>query len=77
MRAATPAGVDPSFGPLVEKLQPKLATLEGYVIMTDEAHLPKTSLPRAVSYEKLIENESDRFEWPELDERSAARIEAT
>ena len=39
--------LDPSFVPLIEKLQSRLPKLEGYVILTDDAHMPATSLPRA------------------------------
>jgi fatty-acyl-CoA synthase len=30
--------------PLIEKLQARLPKLEGYVILTDDAHMPATSL---------------------------------
>jgi 3-(methylthio)propionyl---CoA ligase len=66
--------LDPAFVPLIEKLQPKLPKIEGYVILTDEAHLPKTTLPRATSYEALIAAESDQFDWPEFDERTASSL---
>ena len=36
--------LDPAFVPLIEKLQPRLPKLEGCVIMTDDAHMPATSL---------------------------------
>ena len=66
--------LDPVFVPLVEKLQPRLPKLEGCVIMTDDAHMPDTQLPRARSYEALIAGESDSFEWPEFDERTASSL---
>jgi 3-(methylthio)propionyl---CoA ligase len=65
---------DPMFVPLLEKLQPRLGTLEGYVILTDQAHMPATTLARAVSYEALIAPESDCLEWPEFDERTASSL---
>jgi acyl-CoA synthetase (AMP-forming)/AMP-acid ligase II len=66
--------LDPMFVPLIEKLQSRLPKLEGCVIMTDEAHMPATSLPQARSYESLIAKESDQFEWPEFDERTASSL---
>jgi 3-(methylthio)propionyl---CoA ligase len=66
--------LDPAFVPLVEKLQARLGTLEGYVVLTDDAHMPATALPRACSYEALIAAESDAFEWPEFDERMASAL---
>jgi fatty-acyl-CoA synthase len=66
--------LDPAFVPLLEKLQSRLPKLEGYVILTDDAHMPATSLPRARSYESLLASESDQFEWPEFDERTASSL---
>jgi 3-(methylthio)propionyl---CoA ligase len=66
--------LDPAFVPLIEKLQPRLTTLQGYVVMTDNAHMPATKLPGALSYESLIAGESDSFEWPEFDERTASSL---
>jgi fatty-acyl-CoA synthase len=66
--------LDPMFVPLVEKLQPSLKTIEGYIILTDDAHMPETKLPRARSYESLIAGESDVFEWPDFDERTASSL---
>jgi acyl-CoA synthetase (AMP-forming)/AMP-acid ligase II len=66
--------LDPAFVPLIEKLQPRLPKLEGCVILTGDAHMPATSLPQARSYESLIAAESDRFDWPEFDERTASSL---
>jgi 3-(methylthio)propionyl---CoA ligase len=66
--------LDPAFVPLLEKLQSRLPRLEGIVVMTDDAHMPTTQLPRAQSYESLIADESDEFDWPEFDERTASSL---
>ncbi len=66
--------LDPVFVPLVEKLQPSLKTIEAYILLTDDAHMPETRLPGARSYESLIAGESDEFEWPEFDERTASSL---
>lgn len=65
---------DVMFVPLLEKLLPQIKGVEGFVIMTDEAHMPDTSLPNAVCYETLIAAESADYTWPELDERSASAL---
>jgi acyl-CoA synthetase (AMP-forming)/AMP-acid ligase II len=62
---------DPMFVPLLEKIADQTPNVEGYVVMTDDEHMPETSLKNAVSYESLIGGESDEFEWPVLDENSA------
>jgi len=50
---------DTTFAPLVEKLKPAVKSVKHWVAMNDE-------------YEKLIEAESESFDWPEFDEKSAA-----
>ena len=60
--------------PLVEKLADQLPGVEGYVVMTDDAHMPETSLKNAVSYESLIGAESSDYEWPVFDERTASAL---
>lgn len=66
--------VDTTFVPLLEALQSKLASVKGYIIMTDEAHMPQTSLPNALCYETLIAQQDGNFAWPQLDERQATSI---
>jgi acyl-CoA synthetase (AMP-forming)/AMP-acid ligase II len=66
--------LDPVFVPLLEKLQSRLPRLEGFIVMTDDAHMPATQLSRAQSYESLLADESDDFEWPEFDERLASSL---
>jgi 3-(methylthio)propionyl---CoA ligase len=65
---------DPMFLPLLEKIAAKTPGVEGYVVLTDDAHMPSTQLPNAISYEALIGSESDRYEWPELDENDAVAL---
>jgi 3-(methylthio)propionyl---CoA ligase len=66
--------VDLTFVPLVEKLIDQLAPVEAVVIMTDRAHMPATSLPRALCYEELLAAESDALVWPEFDENTASSL---
>jgi len=65
---------DLMFVPLLEKLLPQIPNVEGFVVMTDEAHMPETSLPNAVCYETLLAAESSDYSWPELDERTASAL---
>ena len=46
--------VDLTFVPLLEKIADKLPTIERYVVLTDAAHMPKTTLKNAVAYEDWI-----------------------
>ena len=66
--------VDAMFVPLLEAIADKIPNVEGFVILTDEAHMPETSLANAVCYETIIAAESLDFEWPQLDERSASAL---
>ena len=66
--------VDLTFLPLLEKLYEHFPDVEGFVVMTDEANMPETSLPRVYCYETLIKGESDQFEWPEFDENTASSL---
>lgn len=66
--------VDPMFVPLLESIADKIPDVRGYVVMTDEQHMPECALPNACSYESLISDESDEYEWPEMDENDAVAL---
>ena len=65
---------DPLFLPLLEKLDDKLPNIKGYVVLSDRANMPKTSLNNVHCYEKFIADQPDTFEWPELDEQDASSM---
>ena len=65
---------DVMFVPLLEKLLPNIPNVEGFVVMTDAASMPDTSLPNAICYETLIADESSDYDWPEFDERTASAL---
>ena len=44
---------DLTFVPLLEKIADKLPTIERYIVFTDAAHMPATSLRNAVAYEDV------------------------
>ena len=50
---------DTTFAPLVEKLKPQLKSVTRFVALNEE-------------YEKLVQGESDAFDWPAFDEKTAA-----
>jgi fatty-acyl-CoA synthase len=64
--------VDLTFLPILEKHAAGLKTIERYVILTDAAHMPATSLKNAVSYEEWIGEADGDFGWKEFDENTAA-----
>ena len=66
--------LDLTFVEPLESLQQRLRPVEGYVIMTDPAHMPQTSLPGAICYETLIGEQADDFAWPLLDEGLASGL---
>ena len=65
---------DVMFVPLLEKLLPQIPNVEGFVVMTDAANMPDTSLPNATCYETLIADESSEYDWPDFDERTASAL---
>jgi acyl-CoA synthetase (AMP-forming)/AMP-acid ligase II len=65
---------DPMFVPLLESLKDQLPTVRGYVIMTDQAHMPQTNLANAHCYETFIADQADTFNWPDLDENTASSM---
>ena len=63
---------DMTFLPLLEKLAGKLPNIERYIVLTDAAHMPATSLRNAVPYEEWIAEVDDDFTWKSFDENTAA-----
>ena len=57
---------DLTFVPLLEKLADKLPTIERYVVLTDAAHMPATTLRNAVPYEEWIAEADGDFAWKTL-----------
>ena len=64
--------VDLTFVPILEKLADKLPTIERYVVLTDAAHMPQTTLKNAVAYEEWIAEADGDFAWKSFDENTAA-----
>jgi fatty-acyl-CoA synthase len=64
--------LDLTFVPLLEKLADKLPTIKRYIVLTDKAHMPQTTLPNAIAYEEWIGAVDGDFEWKSFDENTAA-----
>src|SRR6476619_3266287 len=63
---------DLTFVPLLEKIADKLPSIEHYVVLTDAAHMPNTTLKNAVAYEDWIGEVDGNFTWKSFDENTAA-----
>ena len=66
--------VDLTFIPLLEALKEHLTNVKGFVVMTDKAHMPETSLPNVICYETLVEAEDGNYNWPQFDEMTASSL---
>lgn len=66
--------LDVTFVPLVERFAHQLSRVEAFIVLTDEAGMPETTLPCAISYESLLQAEDGDLEWPEVDENSACSM---
>jgi len=66
--------VETSFVPLIERLAPKLPAECRIILLTDRSAEPADRLSGLPVYEELVAAEDDDFEWPELDERTAAAL---
>ncbi|HTO50198.1 MAG TPA: 3-(methylthio)propionyl-CoA ligase [Burkholderiales bacterium] len=65
---------DLTFAPLVEKLAGECKGVKGWVAMTDRAHMPRSAIPNLLCYEELVAAENGQYEWPRLDEWTAAGL---
>jgi fatty-acyl-CoA synthase len=63
---------DLTFLPLLEKLADRLTSIERYVVLTDAAHMPATTLRNVVPYEEWIGEVDGDFAWRSFDEQTAA-----
>lgn len=66
--------VDLTFVPLLEAIKDQITCVEKFIILADENNMPETSLPNVLCYESLIQEESNRFEWPSFDENQGAYL---
>jgi acyl-CoA synthetase (AMP-forming)/AMP-acid ligase II len=66
--------LDLSFVKLVEKLAPRFATIEQYVLLTDRAHMPAEAALDFICYEDWIAGEPMDAPWTHMDERAPSGL---
>ena len=55
--------VEPDLVRVLEPLVDKLRTVEKWVVLTDRANMPQTSLPDAIAYDELLAMADGDYEW--------------
>ena len=65
---------DLTFLPIIEAIRPQCRTVRRFVAMVDKAKMPSASKVDLLCYEDLIDTHSDRFGWPQFDERLASSL---
>jgi fatty-acyl-CoA synthase len=66
---------DPSLMPVLQNLHGKLPTVERIVVLADDGEaIPPHQFEDALDYEQLLSKEAAHFDWPAVDERSAAAM---
>ncbi len=65
---------DLTFVPILEKIASQLPSVERFIILTDAAHMPQTTLKNAVAYEEWIAEADGNFKWKTFDENTAAAM---
>src|SRR2546425_7477646 len=63
--------VDDSLVPVLEKVAPTFETVRHYVVVGDG---DSGSLPNVVRYEELLASQPEGYDYPDLDERTAAGL---
>jgi 3-(methylthio)propionyl---CoA ligase len=66
--------VEPTFVPLVQAVADRVPCVEAYVVLGDAEDVPRAKLRGLISYEDLLAEHDGDFEWPPLDENSAALL---
>jgi 3-(methylthio)propionyl---CoA ligase len=66
---------DMTFLPVIKAIWPQCTTVRHWVALCEADALPAdTGIPGLMSYEAWIGAESDAYDWPQFDERSAAAL---
>ncbi len=65
--------VDLTFVPLIEALAEHLPKSLKLVVLTDRAHMPDSKLD-LLCYEEILDGESTKYDWPDLDEQTASAL---
>ena len=65
---------DLTFAAILAENAPKLPTVKHYVVMTDREGMKGVTLPGALCFEDLIDQNSAEFEWGGFDENTASSL---
>src|SRR5215472_5291434 len=65
---------DPCLMPLVESIAPQLKTIEKFIALSNRQSMSAPHACASLCYEDLIDNSADEFQWPDLDECTAASL---
>ena len=66
--------VDVTFVPLLEAILPHCPTVERVIVLTGDANMPQTKLPKAQAYEAVLAGASDDAVWGDFDEQTACGL---
>ena len=66
--------LDLTFVGLVERLQDRMPSIARFVVLTDEAHMPETSLRGALPFESWLAEADGDHAWLEVEENAAAGL---
>ena len=66
--------IDATWVPMMEELQDRCPGVERFIILCDRGAMPKTTLRGALCYEDLLAAESENYDWPQMDERTACAL---
>ncbi len=66
--------VDPMFVPLVESLAGKIPGVRGFIVLSDEEHMPGSGLRDVLCYETLLAAETGERDWPVFGEETASSL---
>ena len=59
---------------MVESVQDKLDTVKTIIIASSQDGIPENNLKNALTYDELIQDESDEYDWPVLSENDAGAL---
>ncbi len=65
---------DIAFVSVLEAIAAQCPQVKGYVVTTDGAHMPATTLANAHCYETLLAAEPGAYAWPDFDENRASGL---
>lgn len=60
------------FLPLLEAIKGRIDTVKNYVVLSEDGKIPSSSIEFAGEYEKILESQSDSYEFPVFDENTRA-----